>query len=49
VVFVRCVPIEFEAFDERGIVKHSTKIRIADDRNGQRASRIADKLDQELR
>ena len=47
-VFVRRVPTEFAAFDTRGIVKHSTKIRIADDRNGRRASRLADKLNQEL-
>jgi hypothetical protein len=46
--FVRRVPIEFAAFDARGIIKHSTKIRIADDRKGRRASRVATKLTQEL-
>ena len=34
--------------DPRGILKHSTKVRIADDQNGRRASRIAEKLNQEL-
>jgi hypothetical protein len=28
----------------RVIIRHSTKIRIAEDRNGRQASRIADKL-----
>lgn len=42
------VPTEFAAFDPRGIVKHSTKIRIADDRNGRRASRVADQFNREL-
>jgi hypothetical protein len=46
--FVRRVPTEFSAFDHRGIIKHSTKVRIADDRNGRRASRVADKLNREL-
>jgi integrase len=46
--FVRRVPAEFARFDARGIVRHSTKVRIRDDRNGRRASRIADKLNAEL-
>jgi hypothetical protein len=46
--FVRRVPTEFAAFDRRRIIKHSTKIRIADDRNGRRASSVADKLNREL-
>ena len=29
--FVRRVPAEYAALDKRGIVQHSTKIRIADD------------------
>ena len=39
---------EFAAYDRRGIVKHSTRVRIAEDRNGRRASIVADKLNQEL-
>jgi hypothetical protein len=31
--FVRRVPTEFAPFDRRGIVKHSTKVRIAEDRS----------------
>lgn len=46
--FVRRVPTEFAAFDRRGIIKHSTKIRITEDRNGRRASRIADQFNREL-
>jgi integrase len=46
--FVRRVPTEFAQFDRRGIVKHSTRVRIAEDRNGRRASRVADRLNQEL-
>jgi hypothetical protein len=46
--FVRRVPTEFAAFDRRGIIRHSTKIRISEDRNGRRASSVADKLNREL-
>jgi hypothetical protein len=46
--FVRRVPAEFAALDLRGIVRHSTRIKIADDRLGRRASRVADKLNREL-
>ncbi len=46
--FVRRVPAEFAAMDQRGIVRHSTRVRIADDRLGRRASRVADKLNKEL-
>ena len=35
--FVRRVPAEFSEFDERGIVRHSTKVRVASDRTGRRA------------
>jgi integrase len=45
--FVRRVPAEFAALDQRGIVRHSTRIRIADDRLGRRASR-AENLNKEL-
>ena len=46
--FVRRVPSEFAAIDARGIIRHSTKIRIAQDRTGRRASRVADKLNRDL-
>jgi integrase len=46
--FVRRVPPEFAAFDSRGIVKLSTKVRIADDRAGVRAGRVADRLNIDL-
>src|SRR5882762_497582 len=46
--FVRRVPTEFAPFDGRGIIKHSTKVRIAQDRTGRRAARVADKLNEEL-
>jgi integrase len=46
--FVRRVPAEFASLDPRGIIKHSTKVRISDDRNGRRASLVADRLNREL-
>jgi integrase len=46
--YVRRVPIEYAEFDKRGIVKHSTKVRIVDDRTGRRASRVVTKLNEEL-
>jgi hypothetical protein len=46
--FVRRVPAEFAPFDARRIVKHSTRVRVRDDRNARRASRIADKLNSQL-
>jgi integrase len=46
--FVRRVPTEFAPFDSRGIIRHSTKVRISDDRNGRRASRVAQKLNEQL-
>ena len=42
--FVRRVPAEFTALDRRGIVRHSTRVKIVDDRLGRRASRVADRL-----
>jgi hypothetical protein len=36
--FVRRVPIEFATFDRRGVVKHSTRIKVTTDRGGRRAS-----------
>ncbi|WP_298242060.1 tyrosine-type recombinase/integrase [uncultured Bradyrhizobium sp.] len=46
--FVRRVPIEYAALDPRRIIKHSTKVRIAEDRAGRRATRVAMKLNEEL-
>src|SRR3954471_11106727 len=46
--FVRRVPIEFVAFDPRGVIRHSTKVRVGADRTGRRAARIADRLNTEL-
>jgi hypothetical protein len=41
--FVRRVPTEFASFDRRGIIKHSTRVRVASDRAGRRAARVADR------
>lgn len=46
--FVRRVPIEFAALDHRGVIKHSTRIKIAIDRSGRRAVRVAEKLNEQL-
>jgi hypothetical protein len=46
--FVRRVPAEFTSFDRRSIIRHSTKVRVAEDRNGRRASRIAQKFSEQL-
>src|ERR1700744_2271484 len=46
--FVRRVPVEFSTLDPRGIVRHSTRVKIADDRVGRRAARGALTLNQEL-
>jgi integrase len=46
--FVRRVPVEFAHLDVRGVVRHSTKVRIAQDRTGRRAARVASKLNIEL-
>jgi integrase len=46
--FVRRVPIEFAELDVRGVVKHSTRIKIAYDRSGRRAVRVAEKFNEQL-
>lgn len=46
--FVRRVPRAFAALDRRGVIRHSTRIRVADDRNGSRAARVARTLNLEL-
>src|SRR5258708_23179433 len=46
--FVRRVPTEFAHLDKRGVVKHSTRIKIADDRAGRPAATVADSLNLQL-
>jgi integrase len=46
--FARRVPIEFAKIDRRGVVKHSTRIKIENDRAGRRAARVAEKFNAEL-
>jgi hypothetical protein len=46
--FARRVPAEFAHLDRRGVVRHSTKIRIASDRAAVRASRVAEKFNSSL-
>lgn len=46
--FVRRVPVEYAQYDPRGIVKLSTKIRVAIDRTGVKAARVAAKLNEKL-
>lgn len=46
--FARRVPTEFSHLDRRGVVRHSTKIRIASDRAAVRASRVAEKFNNSL-
>jgi hypothetical protein len=42
------VPVEFTQLDKRGVVRHSTRIKIAKDRSGRRAARVAERLNGEL-
>ena len=46
--FVRRVPAEFSGLDRRGVVRHSTRVRVADDRVGRRAARVAETLNEGL-
>ena len=46
--FVRRVPIEFAPLDSRGVIKHSTRIRIVHDRSGRRAARVAEQFNEQL-
>ena len=45
--YVRRVPAEYTALDARGIIKTTTKVRIADDPRGIRARRVAQQLNAE--
>ena len=46
--FVRRVPTEFAHLDPRGVVRHSTRIKIANDRAGRRAARVAEQFNEQL-
>jgi hypothetical protein len=46
--FVRRVPIEFATLDSRAVIKHSTRIKIANDRSGRPAARVAEKFNEQL-
>jgi len=46
--FVRRVPTGYAHLDRRGIVRHSTGIKVASDRGGRRARGVAEKLNEEL-
>jgi integrase len=46
--FCRRVPQEFAELDKRGIVQQSTKIRVADDTRGLRASEVAHRMNSVL-
>jgi integrase len=46
--FARRVPVEFQDLDQRGVVKHSTKVSIVEDRRGIKAGKIADIMNREL-
>lgn len=46
--FVRRVPLEFADFDRRGVVRHSTRIRIVHDRAGRRAAHVSEKMNERL-
>lgn len=46
--YQRRVPLAFAEHDTRGIVRQSTRIRIADDPRGTRAGRAADRINAEL-
>lgn len=46
--FVRRVPKAYAHIDARGVIRHSTRIRVADDRAGRRAGHAAQLLNDEL-
>ena len=46
--FVRRVPMEFAALDPRGVIRHSTKVRVSTDRAGRRATQVARRLNEKL-
>ncbi|EHR03237.1 tyrosine-type recombinase/integrase [Bradyrhizobium sp. WSM471] len=46
--FLRRVPVEYEQLDRRGNVKLSTKIKVATDRTGTKASRVVARMNETL-
>lgn len=46
--YVRRVPSEYQSLDTRGIVKLSTKVKIANDRKGTKAGRVAARMNATL-
>jgi len=46
--FVRRVPLDYAEFDTRGIIKQSTKVEVAKDKRGVKASRVAETINREL-
>jgi hypothetical protein len=46
--FVRRVPADDVANDARAIIRHPTRIRVADYRIGRRAARIAEKMNEDV-
>jgi hypothetical protein len=46
--FARRVPIEFSHLDTRGVVKHSTKVKVSKDIRGARAARVAEGMNRDL-
>lgn len=46
--FVRRVPLEYAHLDDRGVIKHSTRIEVRADRRGTRAGKVADNMNREL-
>jgi hypothetical protein len=46
--FVRRVPLEYAKLDQRGVIKHSTKVPVASDRRGIKAGEIADAMNRDL-
>jgi hypothetical protein len=46
--FARRVPLEFANLDKRGVIKHSTKVEVRNDRRGSKAGRIAGDMSREL-
>jgi hypothetical protein len=47
--FARRVPLEYAELDRRGVVKHSTKVPVAKDRRGIKASKAANAMNRELK
>lgn len=46
--FVRRVPLDYAKLDTRGVIKHSTKIEVAKDKRGVKASKVAEVMNREL-